>query len=251
MLLSDVDAHRGLINGITTIAEGDLTSYVSSILDETPERVSVQVRAAAPAVVSQYGESASLSGALFYETQRPTPGPSVQLFTPSIGETLAASLGWAMTPLFEPDKFEMGPAEALNRLSGVIQKHVALADRETIAQAARHDKSSTGVVRFARASACSFCALMTSQQARGEHWHDNCKCVSVPTWDDVPAPESEAMTRFREASDAARQLILDGRRAHPDYASMSNRKFLRKYPEYALNNKNLTRVMRAEHGFAH
>lgn len=251
MLLSDIDAHRGLVNGITTVAENDLTSYVSSILDESPEKVAVQVRAAAPAVVSQYGDSAALAGALFYETQRPTPGPFVQLVTPSIGETLTSALGWAMVPLFRPDQFELGPREALNRLAGVVQKHVALPDRETIAEASRNDKSSTGVVRFARASACSFCALMTSQYANGDHWHNNCKCVSVPTWDDVPAPDSTAMVRFGEAADGARQSLIDAREAHPDWASLSPRKFLRRHPEYALNNKNLTRVMRADYGFAH
>ncbi|MEO2134613.1 hypothetical protein [Microbacterium sp.] len=249
MLLSDVDAHRGLINGITTVAENDITAYASSILDEAPERVAAQLRAAVPAVVSQYGDAAALGGALFYETHRPKPGLVADLAAPSIGETLTGALGWAMTPLFRPDEFELGAAEAVNRLGGVVQKHVALSDRETIAAASRRDNLSTGVERFARASACSFCALMSSHN--GSHWHNNCKCVSVPTWKDSPAPQSEVLVRFAEASDGARQALLDARRAHPEWGSLSPRKFLRRHPEFALTNRNLTRVMRERYGFAH
>ena len=249
MLLSDVDAHRGLINGITTVAEGDITAYASSILDESPGRVAVQVRAAVPAVVSQYGDAAAVAGALFYETHRPKPGLTADLVTPSIGESLTSALGWALTPLFRPDKFELGAAEAVNRLGGVVQKHVALADRDTVAAAARRDRLSTGVVRYARASACAFCALMSSQNVNGSHWHNNCKCVVVPEWLGAPAPGSAVMERFREAATGARKALLDARRAHPDYASMGNRRFLRKHPEFAINNKNLTRVMREQYGF--
>lgn len=251
MLLSDVDAHRGLINGITTVAEGDITSYASSILDEAPERVAVQVRAAVPAVVTQYGDAAAVAGALFYETHRPKPGLTADLVTPSIGESLTSALGWALTPLFRPDKFELGAVEAVNRLGGVVQKHVAIADRETIAGAARNDKLATGTVRYARATACAFCALMSAQNVNGSHWHNNCKCVVVPEWLGAPGPDSAVMDRFSEAATGARQALLDAKRAHPDYASMSNRRFLRRYPEFAVNNKNLTRVMREMYGFEH
>lgn len=251
MLLSDVDAHRGLINGITTVAEGDITSYASSLLDEAPERVALQVRAAVPAVVTQYGDAAAVAGALFYETHRPKPGFTADLVAPSIGEALTSALGWALTPLFRPEKFEFGAAEAVNRLGGVVQKHVALADRDTVAAAARRDSLSTGMVRYARASACAFCALMSSQSVNRSQWHNNCKCVVVPEWLGAPGPDSTVMDRFSEAATGARQALIDARRQHPDYAGMSTRKFLRAHPEYAVNNKNLTRVMREMYGFEH
>ena len=190
MLLSDVDAHRALINGITTVAESDITDYASSIVDEAPERVAAQVRTAVPAVVSQYGDAAAVAGALFYETHRPKTGLTAELATPTIGDSVATALGWALTPLFRPEKFELGPLEAVNRLGGVVQKYVAIADRETIAGAAKRDKLSTGVVRYARASACAFCALMSAQNVNGSHWHNNCKCVVVPEWLGAPGPDS-------------------------------------------------------------
>jgi len=249
MLLSSVDDHRALINGVTSLAEADITAYAASVIGDAPDAVAAQLRPAAMSVVSQYGAVAGVSGALWYETERPKPGFTADPVFPSVGEELASALGWALSPVFNPSSFDGGASDALPRLAGVVQKYVALADRETVAAASKRDNLSTGVERFARASACSFCALMSSHN--GSHWHTNCKCVSVPTWSDSPAPDSETRIRFAEASDGARQYILDARRAHPDYGSTKLRVFLRQHPEFALTNRNITRVMRAQYGFAH
>ena len=251
MLLADVDEHRTLITGVTNLAETDRTGYVTSIIGESPEKVAAQVRPAATAVISQYGEVAAVSGALFYETNRPQPGYAAPLVGASIGEELVAALGWALTPLFKPDLYT--PEDAVSRLQGVVQQYVANADRATIIEAARRDPLKATTVRYARAGACAFCAMMSAQEARagGAHWHDNCRCVEVPSWDAAPAPESALRDLHREQFEQARQSLLDARRDHPAYRSMSNRRFLRAHPEYAINNKNLARVMREMHGFAH
>ena len=99
MLLSEVDDHRAQIHGITTLAENDLSSFAASILNESPERVAAQLRAATPAVIAQYGEVAAVSGALFYETSRPTPGFTADLVGASLGDQLASALGWASSRL--------------------------------------------------------------------------------------------------------------------------------------------------------
>ena len=248
MLLADVDEHRALINGVTTLAEGDIASYAASILDETPERVAAQLRPATTAVIDRYGDVAAVSGALFYETNRPRPGYTAPLATPSFGEAITAEIGWALVPLFNP---AFPPTDTVSRLRGLVQKYVANADRETIVNAARRDPIKAETYRYARVGACAFCALMSAQSVRGGHWHDNCKCVEIPSWDEAPAPASELRSRHAEAAEGARQWLSAAKRAHPDYAGMSNRRFLRKHPEYAINNKNLTRVMREMYGFSH
>ena len=250
MLLSDVDEHRGLINGVTSLAEADLTGYTRSILDESPERVAAQVRPAASAVIAQYGDVAAVSGALFYETNRPQPGYTAPLVGASIGEELVASLGWALTPLFKPDLFT--PEDAVSRLQGVVQQYVANADRATIIEAARRDPVKASTVRYARAGACAFCAMMSAQTVHGSgRWHDHCHCVEAPSWDAAPAPESALRDLHREQYEAARKALIDAQRSHPDYAGLSHRKFLRRHPELSVNNKNLARVMREMFGFAH
>ena len=250
MLLADVDEHRALINGVTTLAVDDITAYTSSILTESPERVAAQVRPAAAAVVTQYGDVAAVTGALFYETSRPAPGYTAPLVGASIGEQLTSALGWALVPLFQPDQFT--PDVAVSRLAGVVQQYVATADRATILEAARRDPMKPRTVRYARAGACAFCALMSAQSVTGSgHWHDHCHCVEVPSWEAAPAPESALRDLHNDQYHGARQALLDAKRGHPDYATLSNRRFLRKHPEYAVNNKNLTRMMRELYGFEH
>ena len=250
MLLADVDEHRTLITGVTNLAETDLAGYVTSIIGESPEKVAAQVRPAATAVISQYGEVAAVSGALFYETNRPRPGYVAPLVGASIGEELVAALGWALTPLFKPDLFT--PEDAVSRLQGVVQQYVANADRATIIEAARRDPLKASTVRYARVGACAFCAMMSAQTVTGSgRWHDHCHCVEVPSWDAAPAPESALRDLHREQYEAARKALIDAQRSHPDYARLSHRRFLRRHPELSVNNKNLARVMREMFGFAH
>jgi hypothetical protein len=219
MLLADVDTHRDEVTGITALAAEDLTTYGSTILNEDPDKVAGQLRAASTAVIAQYGETAAASGALFYETQRPKPGFTADLAVPSLGERLAGELGWAMVPLFRPDLFVLGPAESLNRLAGVTQKYVANMDRETVRLAARKDPISTGSRWFANPNACAFCALMSAQAShtKDAHWHGNCRCVMVPGWDDSPIPDAPYMDDYAHAATQARKTLMDALYNHPDY----------------------------------
>ena len=254
MLLADVDAHREEVAGITTLAANDLTTYGATVLNEVPDKAAGQLRAASTAVITQYGETAAVSGALFYETQRPKPGFTARLASPSLGENLTGELGWAMVPLFRPDLFDAGPAEALNRLSGVTQKYVANMDRETVRLAAHKDPTSRGVRWYASANACAFCALMSAQEVRTSdpHWHAHCHCVEVPGWDDSPIPDAPYMDEYGLAASRARNVLMDAHYNHPDYSKFSSdRRFLKAHPELSITNKNLTRVMRERFGFDH
>lgn len=251
MLLEQVSEHRATIEGITTLAQNDIGSYAQSILNESPERVAVQLRAATPAVISQYGEVAAVAGALFYETNRPAPGFTADLAPAPVGQKVASSLGWALLPLFRPDEFELGPQETVNRLAGMVQGLVAAQDRETVRGAAKKDHLSAGTHLFATAGACAFCALMSAQSVRGGHWHDDCKCVEVPAWDGAPVPDDAVQEAHSTAFRGAVKQLEDTRAAHPDWSRQSPRKFLRVHPEFALTNKNITRVMRESFGFTH
>lgn len=250
MLLQDVEQHRQLISGVTGLAEADITSYAATVINDSPAQAAGQLRVAGGAVIAQYGEIAAVSGALFYENARPKPGYTAPLVV-STGEEIAGALGWAFLPLFRPDQFPTGPGDTVPRLASVVQRFVASADRDTVRAAARSDKTSTGVQSYASPGACAFCALMSAQSVRGGHWHNNCHCVEVPSWQDAPAPQSEVQDAHSDAAYGAIKQITDARHAHPDWARLSPRKFLKAHPEFALSNKNIARVMRESYGFAH
>lgn len=235
-------------------SSSDAVAYARSILNEPPDQVAVQVREMAAAVVSAWSGVAAEGAALFYETQRPTPGP-VRIAPPSIGERLAGDLGYALAPLFAPDAFDTPGLVFLTRLGGAIGLHVAAGDRETTMLTAADDPASRGVRRFARSGACAFCAYLSTVEATvydDTVWHSDCTCVNVPWWEDNPLPEADYMDEFGRAAERARELILEDyqekRKLAPD---LRRRNFYKKFPETAVNTKNIAARMRSELGLAH
>ena len=190
-----------------------------------------------------------------YETQRPQPGFSAVLAEPSIGDRLAADLGYALAPMFAPDGYESPVLVFLDRLGAAVGGRVAAGDRETMMLSSAADPSSYGVRRFARPGACGFCAYLSSIEAtvyEDTHWHNDCTCVNVPWWEDNPLPEAQYMDRFSTAADAARAAILADYKAKRELApDLRGRNFYRKFPETALNTKNIVSRMRADLGLAH
>lgn len=253
MLLSQVNEHRDTVTGIATLAQNDLVGYASSILNEPPERVAVQMRAATPAVITQYGEAAATAGALFYETNRPQPGFTAELATPSIGDQLAKDLGWVLAPLFAAEVDDQAAALFLERLGGVTQKGVADADRQTLLMASKSDPTSRGIRRYATAGACAFCAYLSTVEAHvveQSEWHIHCNCVNVPAWEDNPLPENpDAVKWAQSANDARLELIRMQHELKPD--DMRWRNFHKSRPDLTATTKNILRLMRADLGLTH
>lgn len=247
--------HRRQLRTLMERSAADARAYAETLLNEPPSRVAAQVREMAEAVVSTWSGVAAEGALLLYEAQRPAPGGPARVAQPSIGERLAADLTYALVPIFAPDQFGTPGLEFLGRLSGAVGLHVAAGDRETMLLTADADDLSTGVRRFARPGACGFCAYLSSVEAtvyEETEWHKNCTCVNVPSWEDNPIPDAGYMTRFAASADQARASILD------DYAEkrklapgLRRRDFYKKFPETALNTKNIAARMRADLGLAH
>ncbi|PRB02772.1 hypothetical protein CQ047_17870 [Microbacterium sp. MYb72] len=253
MLLSQVDEHRETIVDITTLAQDDLVGYTASILNESPERVAVQVRAATPAVVSQYGETAAVAGALFYETNRPSPGFTADLARPAIGDQVSKDITWALAPLFAGQFDEASALMILDRLKGIAQTYVAEADRRTLLTASAADPLSRGIRRYATAGACTFCAYLSTMEAvtyESSEWHKHCNCVNVPSWEENPAPENPHEARWAQsAMDARAELIRLQHELKPD--DMRWRNFYKARPDLTVTTKNILRLMRADLGLTH
>ncbi|WP_345438422.1 VG15 protein [Microbacterium gilvum] len=240
---------------MTTLAASDITAYARAVMNESPEDVAGQVREASAAIVGTYSGVAAEGAALFYEGQRPQAGAPVEIAPPSIGERLAADLGYALAPLFTPEAFGSPGQTFLSRLAGAVSLHTAAGDRQTMMLTSAADPLSGGVRRFARAGACAFCAYLSTVEATvydDTVWHTDCTCVNVPWWEDNPLPDADYMDRFADAAEKARADILadyrEKRKLAPD---LRLRNFHRQFPETAVNTKNIAARMRAEMGLAH
>lgn len=247
-----MNQHRAQLTQITGLAVSDATVYARSIADESPERIAAQVREASTAIVGAYSPVAAEGAALFYETQRPEPGRA-RLASPSIGGALAADLGVALLPLFTPAEYPDPVKSFLSGLGGVIQRHVAAGDRDTMLLSASNDPISRGVRRYARPGACAFCAYLASVVDVVDDdvtWHRNCHCVSVPWWTDNPPPRSEDHERWADAAVRA-QKELHRMQVELKPPNMRRRNFFKAHPELAINTKNIVRLMRADLGLAH
>lgn len=252
MLLSDVDALRGQLTQVTSLAKADASAYARQVVNESPEQAAGQLREAVPALVGVYGPMAAEGAALFYETQRPTRRPA-RIAPPSIGEALMDDLGWALVPMFTPGGFENPVLDLVSRIAGVTQRHTAAGNRDTLILSTSTDPDAYGVRRFARANACAFCRLLVVSEAdvsADTVWHRNCHCVSVPWWEDNPLPEAPYEDEWSEAASWARSELqrMQYEIKPPD---MRWRNFFKERPDLAINNRNVARLMRERLGISH
>lgn len=252
MQMQDVDRLRQELTAATTLASEDATAYARQIVDESPERVAAQLKEAVPSLVESYGGVAAESGALFYETQRPTYRPAT-IAPLSIGDALIHDLGWALVPVFKPDEFELPVLDLISRVAGVVQKHVAAGSRDTLILSSSADPDSGGVRRYARANACAFCRYLAAMEADVDEqtvWHRNCHCVTVPWWEDNPLPTDPNVPEWAAAAEWARSE-LQRMQYETKPADMRWRNFFKQRPDLAINNRNITRLMRDRLGIAH
>ena len=252
MELQAVDQLRTELTAATTLAAESAAAYAEQVVNEAPEQVAAQLREAVPQLVTEYSAVAAESGALFYETQRPTYAPA-RIAAPSIGDALAADLSWAMVPVFNTDGFELPVLELVSRLSGIVQKHTAAGMRDTIMLSSSQDPDSYGVARYARSNACAFCKYLSAMEATVYEetvWHRNCYCVTVPWWEDNPLPEDPNRDTWAQAAEKARaELQRLQYETKPD--GMRWRNFFKARPDLAMNTRNISRLMRAELGTGH
>lgn len=247
-----MNEHRSQLTQITSLASSDATVYARSIADESPERFAAQMRDAGASIIDVYAGVAAEGAALFYEAQRPKPAPATVVGA-SVAAAVAADLGWAFLPLFKPEQFPDPLGSLLSNIGGVVQKHVAAGDRNTIVASAANDPLSGGVRRFARANACAFCRYLVAVDADVEEstsWHRNCHCVSVPWWEDNPLPTDPNIAEWASAAENARaELLRLQYELKP--SGMRWRNFFKARPDLAINNRNIARLMRAELGISH
>lgn len=147
-----------------------------------------------PDLVQDYGQAGAVLAAEFYEELREVsevPGRFTALSSePPVPEAVKTSSRFAIGPLFQGEN--ASPQDALTLLTGITQRHIMQAGRDTLFKNAQRDKTRP---RFARVPSgtdtCKFCLILASRGAiytserdagKGNKYHDNCWCVPTLAW---------------------------------------------------------------------
>jgi hypothetical protein len=183
---------RSLITRLSDAAAADLAELWAVIVGTTD--ASDALMDTIPSLVDDYGDAATLVAAEWYDEYRAELNISgsytADLAILDLGGPALA--GWGSS-LLTPDDVDWDAA--LERISGGLEKRVAVAARETITQNVDNDPLGVGWQRQARATGCGFCQMLAG---RGEVYksrdtanfgaHDHCQCVAMPAFGGRPVP---------------------------------------------------------------
>lgn len=191
MALSRRDVRAELID-LNGYAYDELASFYSGLDGLPPNVVRASLADALPELGDAFQLAASSLAADWYDDLRaelnirgnfaaaPTAPVDVARWD--------ALAGYGVSPLFGevPD---YGASRAL--VFGGLQRTIANAHRDTIAESSIADPKAVGWARFGTGKTCAFCAMLIGrgavyrEKASRFKSHDNCSCVASPVFEDA------------------------------------------------------------------
>jgi hypothetical protein len=198
---ADVAAFRTTQRDVVALALAELVAWweqlVALLRGDAPV---ADIETFTADLVATYGDAAALAAADWYDELRAEAGVAgrfrARMADPAPPGQAAAVARWAAGPLFgaRPD-----PGQALEHLSGGVQRLVLQPGRQTIADSVDLDPADA---RWARvpsgATTCAFCRLLASRGAAyhseedagglANSYHSKCDCVPTPVWPGQPEP---------------------------------------------------------------
>lgn len=179
---------------VVELARQDLQDFWNLLDLSRPELVRDELLAFVPTLVQQYGDVAATAAAEWYEELRAGNVPGryqAVLASGADPEAVAGSVRYAAGGLFTDT-----PDTALASINGAVQRLVQYSGRETIARNVAQDKSRPRFARVPQGVTCAWCSMLASRgfvyhskKSAGEtasHFHDDCDCQIVPSWDKSP-----------------------------------------------------------------
>lgn len=217
---------------VVDFARQDLQAFWDLLDLSNPENVRNELLDFVPALVQQYGDVAATAAAEWYEElRRAAIGGSYQAVTAGTAdpEAIAGSVRYAAGSLFSDS-----PQDALALINGAVQRLVQYSGRETVTRNVATDRSKPRFARVPQGVTCAWCTLLASRgfvyhskRTAGEtkHFHDDCDCQIVPSWDKSPYIEGydpeEMYGQYMTAREAAgsgnqRDIAAAMRRLYPE-----------------------------------
>lgn len=195
---AQVNEFRRNTAALTKLALRDLDSIWAAIDVNDSLAVKRAVLQFVPDLVQTYGSTASLLGADFYDQLRNLP-VSAGRFSALLAEPVPVKQAEAMARWGIGEVFKGNPAQALENLSGGVQRLVMEPARTTIARSASRDPVRTLWARIpGGGDTCNFCIMVASQgavyaseeSAGGMNdYHDRCECVPTPVRSNEDYPD--------------------------------------------------------------
>lgn len=220
-MVSADDARRiGLAqNGIRVLVERDLAAFFGSLDLERPERARDLLLEYVPVLVRQYGESAAILAADWYDEVRATSGvqgryraePVTVDEAVAIERTVRRAAGALWTD---------APADALTGIQSKAGKYTLASSRGTIMRASYADPRAYGWRRVTQGKTCQFCQMLAGRGAVYSEEtvyfaaHGHCDCAAVPNFDPSAPPvevdlyEASRRTTFMSPEQRARHNAL-------------------------------------------
>src|SRR5665647_2368059 len=195
---ADTERLRLAQEGVRALLLRDLDAFWSSLNLGDAARTRDALLKYVPLLVKQYGESAAVVAADWYDEVRATegiPGRFRASMMPSpyqdAAEPTARRAAGAL--------FTARPDDALTSLESAVGKYALAAGRSTITTSSSRDPQSSGWQREVRSGGCDFCKKLAGRggvyKEATAHFaaHGHCHCAAVPSWD-ANAPEVDAST---------------------------------------------------------
>ena len=194
MRREDIDALLTTMQALSGEAQEIIAAALATATETAdPAQIRDELIAIMQAVVERYGSASAASAADWYEVMRGLEAnlpdyPRVQL-APAISPTVVEAKVRAVAgPLW----VENGTDQVSTALTGMVDRIVKAAGRDTITLAAEKDPARP---RFARipsgTETCAFCRMLASRgfdystlKAAGadRKFHAHCDCMIVPSW---------------------------------------------------------------------
>lgn len=235
--MSTADDYLTLVDRALTVAMRDVEALLTVVDWTDPVEARDELLEQMPVLVQEWGTTIAQ---LALEYAEDMIGAPVALVDDVPWEQIAASIRWALSPVFPQDYTEQGPdgaepittrpapdPEAARRnLRGAMGRHVRGPGREQVRDAAeRHDGVAWARVLRGEQS-CAFCIMLASRGAvyesaatagarsrevadprvlLGDRWHSHCDCSVVLVRDDSDYPDGYDVDELYRTYMAGRQ----------------------------------------------
>lgn len=168
----------GQMSEVSTTATGDIMIIWSSVATVAPEIARDTLLDIVPAITQEYGALAAELSTQWYVDLAPERSFTPTPVEPADTDQIAATVRWAVGPLFGGDR-SLVPEQ----LAGGVQRHVTNTSRETLLDNASSEKG-TRWARHASPGACGWCRMLAigdpvyRSKKTALKSHDWCNCTA-------------------------------------------------------------------------